>query len=55
MMLIDIDDERNSYIGDCGEYECWNIAPDVLAEGIDIKPEQWTAAIDALKKMSERR
>lgn len=25
--LIDIDDERNCYIGMDGEYEQWNIAP----------------------------
>lgn len=32
MMLIDIDDDRNCYCGECGEYERWNIDPDVIAE-----------------------
>lgn len=27
---IDIDDDRNCYIGSDGEYERWNIDPDVL-------------------------
>ena len=29
---IDIDDDRNCYIGNDGEYERWNIDPDVLDE-----------------------
>ena len=29
---IDIDDDRNCYIGNDGEYERWNIDPDVLNE-----------------------
>lgn len=32
MRLINIDDDRNCYIGFDGEYEKWNIDPDVLAE-----------------------
>lgn len=32
MRLIDIDDDRNCYIGCDGEYERWNIDPDVIAE-----------------------
>ena len=32
MTLIDIDDDRNCYIGYDGEYERWNIDPDVIAE-----------------------
>lgn len=32
MRLIDIDDDRNCYIGSDGEYERYNIDPDVLAE-----------------------
>jgi len=32
MLLIDLDDDRNCYCGECGEYERWNIDPDVLAE-----------------------
>lgn len=31
---IDIDDDRNCYIGNDGEYERWNIDPDVLDEAI---------------------
>ena len=30
--LIDIDDSRNCYIGMDGEYETWNIDPNVIAE-----------------------
>ena len=30
--LIDLDDYRNCYIGMDGEYEHWNIDPDVIAE-----------------------
>ena len=30
--LIDLDDDRNCYIGMDGEYERWNIDPDVLEE-----------------------
>ena len=29
---INIDDDRNCYCGDHGEYENWNIDPDVLKE-----------------------
>lgn len=32
MRLIDIDNNRNCYIENDGEYEKYNIAPDVLAE-----------------------
>ncbi len=38
---VDIDDERNCYIGMEGEYEQYNIDPDVLSEGIDIKIGKW--------------
>ena len=31
---LDIDDDRNFYIGSHGEYEIYNIHPDVLAEAI---------------------
>ena len=34
MKLIDIDDDRNCYIGSDGEYEKWNIDLDVLSEGL---------------------
>lgn len=30
--LIDLDDYRNCYIGMDGEYEKWNIDPNVIAE-----------------------
>lgn len=32
MRLINIDDDRNCYIGSDGEYEKWNIDLDVLNE-----------------------
>lgn len=32
MRLIDLDDDRNCFCGECGEYERWNIDPDVIAE-----------------------
>ena len=31
---IDIDDDRNCYIGNDGQYEKWNIDPDVLLEDV---------------------
>lgn len=33
---IDLYDDRNCYIGNDGEYERYNIDPDVIAEAIDI-------------------
>lgn len=33
---IDIDDDRNCYIGEDGEYEKWNIDPDILNEAKEI-------------------
>lgn len=36
MRLIDIDDDRNCYIGNDGEYERYNIDPDVLDEAVEI-------------------
>lgn len=41
MRLIDIDDDRNCYIGFDGEYEKWNIDLDVLAEAKTVEPQQW--------------
>lgn len=42
MRLIDIDDDRNCYIGNDGEYERWNIDPDVLAEAhVGPKKGKW--------------
>ena len=41
MRLIDIDDDRNCYIGFDGEYEKWNIDPDVLAEAKTVEPQRW--------------
>lgn len=38
---IDIDDDRNCYCGDHGEYENWNIDPDVLREAVERKRGQW--------------
>ena len=37
--VIDIDDDRNHYIGMDGEYEQWDIGPNVLAE---VQPERKT-------------
>ena len=34
MRLIDIDDSRNCYVGRHGEYERYNIDPDVLEEAL---------------------
>jgi len=41
MRLIDVDDDRNCYIGFDGEYEKWNIDPDVLAEAKTVESQQW--------------
>ena len=30
MKIIDLDDDRNCYIGSDGEYERWNIDPDAI-------------------------
>lgn len=38
--LIDIDDPRNCYIGMDGEYETYNIDPDVIAEVSSVQPER---------------
>jgi len=35
---IDIDDDRNCYIGMDGDYEKYNIDPDVLAEAFSALP-----------------
>lgn len=47
---IDIDDYRNCYIGNDGEYERWNIDPNVLDEAKPIvkserKKGRWVAYI----------
>ena len=34
--MIDIDDDRNCFCGNDGEYQKWNIDPDVLKEAIKI-------------------
>ena len=36
MKIIDLDDERNCYIGSDGEYERWNIDPDAIIEQPEI-------------------
>lgn len=36
MRLIDLDDDRHCYVGNDGEYERWNIAPE--AHPIDALP-----------------
>ena len=37
--LIDIDDPRNCYIGMDGEYETYNIDPNVIAEASSVQPD----------------
>lgn len=42
-MWIEIDDDRNCYIGNNGEYETYNIDPEVLKEAVDDKDiMKWT-------------
>ena len=36
MKIIDLDDDRNCYIGSDGEYERWNIDPDAIIEQPEI-------------------
>ena len=36
MKIIDLDDDRNCYIGSDGEYERWNIDPDAIMEQPEI-------------------
>ena len=41
MRLVDIDDDRNCFCGYDGEYEKWNIDPDVMKEAQPtIEPER---------------
>lgn len=48
--LIDIDDSRNCYIGMDGEYETWNIDPNVIAEA---QPQRKTGKwIDGYKRQT---
>ena len=41
MCLIDIDDYRNCYIGMDGEYEKYNIDPEVLDNAFYLKTGHW--------------
>lgn len=50
MRLIDIDDDRNCYIGFDGEYEKWNIDLDVLAEAKTVEPQRWIPVAKQLPK-----
>ena len=55
MRLIDIDDDRNCYCGECGEYERWNIDPDVLAEAqTERKKGTWKRVYLDHEAMGER-
>lgn len=45
MRLIDLDDDRHCYVGNDGEYERWNIDPDVPT--IDpVKHGRWVKRTD---------
>lgn len=39
MRLIDLDDDRHCFTGNCGEYENWNIDPD--SPEVDAIPIDW--------------
>ena len=41
MRLIDIDDDRNCYCGTHGEYENYNINPEVLNNDFYLNTGQW--------------
>lgn len=49
--LIDLDDYRNCYIGMDGEYEQWNIDPNVIAEA-QAEP-QWIPCSERLPKQGQ--
>jgi hypothetical protein len=53
MRLIDIDDDRNCYIGFDGEYEKWNIDLDVLAEAKTVEPQRWIPIEDRLPEFGK--
>ena len=52
MRLIDIDDDRNCFCGFDGEYEKWNIDPDVL-EAAEAKMERVVTNFDRIRAMSD--
>lgn len=55
MRLIDIDDDRNCFCGNDGEYEKWNIDPDVLKDAITIEPGQhWIPVTERLPERNGR-
>ena len=37
--LIDLDDDRHCFTGNCGDYENWNIDPDIPT--VDAIPIEW--------------
>jgi len=38
MKMVDLDDARNTHIGDMGEYEIYSVDPDTVAVMDDIEP-----------------
>jgi len=55
MRLIDLDDDRHCYVGNDGEYERWNIAPEApTVDAVEVvrckdcrfyRPSQWEGDI----------
>ena len=53
--LIDIDDPRNCYIGMDGEYETYNIDPNVIAEASSVQPEPlWGKTVEDGRPLADR-
>lgn len=46
--LIDLDDSRNQYVGMDGEYEQWNIDPNVIVE------QRWIPCSERLPEAEEK-
>lgn len=45
---IDIDDDRNCYVGNDGEYETYNIDPDVLEDAVCGEVPHWISVEERL-------
>lgn len=37
MRIVDLDDDRNCFVGDDGDYERWNIDPEAIIEIVRCK------------------
>lgn len=49
MRLIDLDDDRHTYVGNDGEYERWNIDPDAPSiDAVPVKHGKWVADTDGI-------